>query len=67
MPSIEWEKHQSPALWLSLLQQVGFQKMSIQWSAPNSLSSIGRKFLGNRLAAYFILSHFRIEVQKSLY
>jgi hypothetical protein len=30
MPTIEWDKHQSPYLWDSLLQEVGFQRARIQ-------------------------------------
>lgn len=64
MPTIEWDKHQSPYVWLTLLSQVGFEKISIKWSSPNFLGKIGRLVLGNKLAAYFLFSHFRIEVKK---
>jgi SAM-dependent methyltransferase len=64
MPTIEWDKHQSPYLWLILLNQVGFKKISIKWSSPNFLGRIGRLVFGNKLAAYFLFSHFRIEVKK---
>jgi SAM-dependent methyltransferase len=64
MPSIEWEKHQAPKLWLSLLNQIGFCKGRISWSVPNSLGKIGRVLLSNRIVAFFLLSHFRLEVRK---
>jgi len=64
MPSIEWEKHQSPKFWLAMLNQVGFERVSIKWSSPNSLGAVGRALLGNRMVAYFLFSHFRIEVRK---
>jgi SAM-dependent methyltransferase len=64
MPTIEWDKHQSPYLWLMLLNQVGFEKSGIKWSSPNFLGRVGRLVFGNKLAAYFLFSHFRIEVKK---
>lgn len=64
MPTIEWEKHQSPSFWLSMLKEVGFESVSMKWSSPNSLGVMGRAFLGNRIIAYFLFSHFRIEVRK---
>jgi len=66
MPTIEWHKHQSPYLWLDLLSRAGFSKVSLKWSAPNSLGFLGRLLLGNRVAAYFLFSHFRIEVKKPI-
>lgn len=64
MPSIEWEKHQAPKLWLSLLNQVGFRSNRISWSTPNSAGLLGRTVLSSRMVAFFLLSHFRIEVRK---
>lgn len=66
MPRIEWHKHQSPHLWLDLLKQVGFRKVSLQWTSPHCLGQFGRLLLGHRLIAYFLMSHFRIEVEKPL-
>jgi len=62
MPDIEWDKHQSPFVWINLLKKAGFKKESIKWSSPNSLGRVGRFFFGNRLTNYFLLSHFRIEL-----
>lgn len=64
MPTIEWDKHQSPYLWLELLREVGFSRPSVRWSSPNSLGRLGRLLFGNRLVAYFLFSHFRLEVKK---
>jgi SAM-dependent methyltransferase len=66
MKTIEWHKHQSPEIWMDLLQQVGFEPVGVQWSAPNSLGMFGRALLGNRLVAYFLFSHFRLEVRKPI-
>jgi SAM-dependent methyltransferase len=66
MPDIEWHKHQSPGTWDRLLRQVGFAAAQVQWSSPNTLGAPGRFLLGNRLAAYFLLSHFRLAARKPL-
>ncbi len=64
MPTIEWNKHQSPFVWKKFLQNCGFKKIKISWTTPNSFGLIGRILLGNRLAAYFTLSHFKISAHK---
>ena len=63
MPTIEWEKHLPPEVWAQLLIEAGFVNVSIEWSAPNTLGRIGRRFLGNKLSAYFLFSHFRISAR----
>lgn len=64
MPTIEWNKHQSPYTWCSLLKKVGFKDAKVLWSSPNMLGVIGRFLLGNRIAAYFTFSHFHISLVK---
>lgn len=63
MPSINWSIHQSPVTWRQLMEQAGLEVSSVQWTTPNSLGSLGRSVFGNRLSAYFLLSHFRIVAQ----
>jgi 2-polyprenyl-3-methyl-5-hydroxy-6-metoxy-1,4-benzoquinol methylase len=64
MPAIAWHKHQPPFVWAKLLKETGFKEVSISWTSPNGLGSLGRVLLGNRLVAYFLLSHFRIQAMK---
>jgi SAM-dependent methyltransferase len=64
MPDIEWQKHQSPKVWGEILQEAGFSPATVRWSAPNTLGEAGRVVLGNRLAAYFLLSHFKLVARK---
>lgn len=64
MPTIEWEKHQPPEVWASFLKEVGFVRPRVDWSSPNSLGFLGRFILGNRIANYFTLGHFRLEMTK---
>jgi len=61
--SIEWDKHQKPELWIDLLEQVGFSKVSLEWSSYNILKKFGRIFMGNRLMAYLTFSHFKIRMK----
>jgi cyclopropane fatty-acyl-phospholipid synthase-like methyltransferase len=60
MPTIDWSIHQSPSTWKDLMEKAGFRITSIKWSTPNFLGTIGKVLLGNRFAAYFLFSHFRI-------
>jgi hypothetical protein len=65
MPTIEWHKHQRPKLWARLLEEVGFTDPRVAWTSINRLGAPGRLFLGNRLAAFFLLSHFRLAVRQT--
>jgi len=64
MPAIEWHKHQTPEVWLEILNEVGFVNPIISWSSFNYLRSPGRFFLGNKLMAYFLMSHFCLKMEK---
>jgi SAM-dependent methyltransferase len=64
-PTIEWEKHQAPELWADLLQQAGFEHPRIRWLSFNTLRSPGRLLLGNRFAAYFLVSAFSLTVTRA--
>lgn len=63
-PSIEWHKHQSPECWGRLLSNAGFRNLQIRWTSFSRLGKIGRMFLGNRYAAYFLISHFCLIAEK---
>jgi len=65
-PTIEWEKHQSPAVWVELLAEVGFHKPVIRWRGWRAygLRKFGVALFGNYLAAYFLDSHFCLTMQK---
>jgi SAM-dependent methyltransferase len=65
VPQIAWHKHQAPDVWASLLQEAGFRQPKIRWSSFNALYSVGRLLLGNRVAAYFLLSHFCLTMVKA--
>jgi len=64
VPAIEWDKHQSPYFWASLLEKVGFKMVNIRWSTFNRLYFLGRLLLGNRFASYFLSSHFCLTMKK---
>ncbi len=63
-PTIEWHKHQMPEVWVDLLSQVGFTNPSIRWTAFNTLRSLGKVLLGNKLLSYFLRSHFHFTMEK---
>ena len=64
MPTIEWHKHQTPTVWATLLINSGFKNPKFAWSYPNTLGKFGRFIFGNKIAAFFLLSHFRLELTK---
>jgi Methyltransferase domain len=53
-PSIEWEKHQRPELWIDLLREAGFERPNLRWGSFSTLRTPGRVLLGNRLASWFL-------------
>lgn len=59
-PTIEWHKHQQPETWAALLAETGFYQPKISWTSPSQLHTLGRVFLGNKVASYFLHSHFRL-------
>jgi hypothetical protein len=63
-PTIEWNKHQSPEFWVGMLSKYGFVNPKIRWSSFSFLRKIGRVFLGNRIASYFLTSHFCLTMEK---
>jgi SAM-dependent methyltransferase len=65
LPMIEWPKHQSPEVWAGLLREAGFTDPRISWSSFNRLRAPGRLLLGNRVAAYFLTSHFRLAMRRA--
>jgi cyclopropane fatty-acyl-phospholipid synthase-like methyltransferase len=51
-PTIEWDKHQPPDIWIALLSEAGFAAPRVRWSTPNTLRGAGRAPLGNPVAAW---------------
>jgi hypothetical protein len=62
-PTIEWEKHQDPDLWLLLLNKSGFQGCELQWHRYYPLRGLGR-LLCNKFTAKLIVSQFIITAKK---
>ncbi len=63
-PNAEWQKHQAPEVWSKLMREAGFSNPEIRWSSFNRLRNLGRVFFGNKLVAYFLMSHFCIKMKK---
>ena len=62
-PTIEWNKHQEPALWMQLLNEAGFSLVSLDWLRFYPLRKLG--FIGcNRLIAWATISQFIITMVK---
>jgi SAM-dependent methyltransferase len=52
-PAIEWEKHQSPAVWARLLAACGFKDARIRWTTFHTLGYPRKVLFGNALAAFY--------------
>ena len=57
--SIEWHKHQSPAVWIRLAEAAGFGNADLLWTSLPRYRDWTRA-LRNRVGAYFLNSHYRI-------
>jgi len=62
-PGIEWEKHQAPETWIEMLTEVGFANPNVRWTTFNPLKKIGKLLLGNKIASYFLTSHFHLSME----
>lgn len=58
-PQIEWEKHQTPKTWVNILEPLGFTKEKLSWTVAYPLRRFSQ-LLSNRIAAFFLFSHFRL-------
>lgn len=63
-PTIEWHKHQSPYYWAKMLCEVGFENSRVRWTSPSLLGMLGRFLLSNRVASFFLNSHFCLTMEK---
>jgi len=62
-PTIDWNKHHEPALWMQLLNEAGFTFISLEWLRFYPLRKLG--FFGcNRLIAWATISQFIITMVK---
>jgi predicted RNA methylase len=62
---IEWHKHQSPDVWVKLLQECGFIHPAVTWTSFNRFGKVGKVILGNKYASYFLASHFILKMEKN--
>jgi cyclopropane fatty-acyl-phospholipid synthase-like methyltransferase len=62
--TIEWHKHQTPKVWIELLSSCGFVNSRIKWITPSRLLRLNL-LCGNKIASYFMVSHFRLVVEKN--
>jgi len=60
--SIKWHTHQSPYLWVTMLERFGFARKSLRWTTPGRFSQL---FLDNPVASFFLISHFVLTMEKA--
>jgi SAM-dependent methyltransferase len=64
MPTVEWEKHQTPEVWASLLRESGFRNPAVSWEPIYRFGKFGECVFANRVAAYFLKSVFCLKMTK---
>jgi 2-polyprenyl-3-methyl-5-hydroxy-6-metoxy-1,4-benzoquinol methylase len=62
--TIEWEKHQAPETWASVLAEAGFCNPRISWEPLYRLWPAVQALLSNKVAAWFLKSCFRLEMER---
>lgn len=62
---IEWNKHQTPSIWIQLFTNAGYSSPTVKWTLFNGLRTLPRLLLGNAAAAYLTHSHFRLMMRKA--
>jgi SAM-dependent methyltransferase len=63
--SIDWRKHQTPEVWITLLEECGFAAPEIRWASFTRLRTPGRILLGYRVAAFLLSSRFWLHMRRS--
>jgi 2-polyprenyl-3-methyl-5-hydroxy-6-metoxy-1,4-benzoquinol methylase len=63
-PTIEWEKHQAPQTWASVLAEAGFCNPRISWEPLYRMGGAVQALLSNKVAAWFLKSCFRLEMER---
>ena len=64
VPTIEWQKHQMPKTWISLLKEIGFKKPQLEWKSPNSFGRMGKVLMSNSFVSYITTSNFKFTMEK---
>jgi 2-polyprenyl-3-methyl-5-hydroxy-6-metoxy-1,4-benzoquinol methylase len=63
-PSIEWHKHQHPAVWKQLLESIGFTDVRYHWATNWRYPWIPRFLVDNPLTAQLYSSQFVLRAMK---
>jgi cyclopropane fatty-acyl-phospholipid synthase-like methyltransferase len=59
-PTIEWQKHQNPKLWMDLFRSAGFRVLDCRWSPLFPLGRVS----SNRAVHYCTISHFVLRFRR---
>jgi len=65
VPTIEWQKHNDPEVWIELLSKAGFRKPIVRWLSLNAWGPLGNAVFGNKVLSYFFHSYFYLKMQLS--
>jgi SAM-dependent methyltransferase len=65
-PTINWDIHQNPKIWIRLLKKAQFNKFEVDYYIPYKLRQFSR-LLNNFIWAYFTTSMFIVRCRKNIY
>ena len=63
LPSVEWNKHQTPELWSKMLQQHGFYDPKVRWSSFSNYY-FGKLLFTNSFMSHLFMSYFVLVMTK---
>lgn len=64
-PTIEWNKHQNPGLWIRLFEKQNFKLQGVTWRSLNRLGKLGNVLFSNKFSSFFFDSHFCVVMIKN--
>ena len=63
-PTINWQLHHPPKVWIEILKNAGFSNPQIEWTTFGEFRRIGKLLLGYKPISYFLNSHFCLRMTK---
>jgi SAM-dependent methyltransferase len=63
-PTITWDLHQAPGVWINILKKAGYANPKVEWTSFGEFRTIGKLFLGYKTISYFLNSHFCFRMTK---
>jgi SAM-dependent methyltransferase len=63
-PTISWNLHHAPEIWIKILKGARFTNEKIKWTSFGEFKNIGRLLIGYKYISYFLNSHYCFRMTK---